>query len=380
MKKSSLTLNGLTNAHLLLFVAAIGMSISSLYLLVHHFQVFYPKGLGLGTVCDINGFFSCDAVAYSIVSQIFGIPIALFGLLAGTFLLYSSIFPSEKLESSNHILVYLNFIGCVLLFLYSLIALKHLCPFCSLYYLFSGLAAILFYRFSSFKKLETKIITIYAIITFIAIGIFSLVVYSKESDKKEIANVILEDFKTYPNLGNPEVESPYRLASATKNFSDAPIRISIFSDFECSACAMMSEIAHKVAIRYQGKINIQYFFYPLDNECNPFMQGPMHINACKAAYLTACKPEEFKELHDVIFKNQANINASWINDLAKKEGVYDCMNNPETKKTVVSLIEASKDFNIKATPTMILNGVKIEGARSLETLYIIIDDLVKNSR
>lgn len=159
-------------------------------------------------------------------------------------------------------------------------------------------------------------------------------------------------------------------------FKDAPIRIVKFSDFECHACSMLSEILHKIAVQYKGKVAIDYFFYPLDHNCNPEMNRPMHQFACYAAYVAACSPDQFSEIENTLFSNQPKLSKDYVDQLAKKYGTTECMNKPETKEKVVSYVNQAKAFGVKSTPTFLLNGVKIEGVLPLDQLKILIDHIL----
>lgn len=374
-KSKNLTLHGMSVPHVMLILTSLAMIGVSVYLLAHYFQTFFPEGLTGGSLCNIQGFFSCDSVAYSPISRIFTIPISLFGILSGSFLVWSSIFPSKKLEETNHILTRINFAGCLTLFLYSIIFLGKLCPFCTLYYVFSGLACYLFYKYSDLKKINIKPIAIYAVITIISSSVIGYVINQKELKQDRMKGPLIEQFFSLPNLGTPQ--SDYRNVSSTKKFSDAPVRISVFSDFECPFCSKLAESMKRVAVKYEGKINIQFISYPLDQECNSNVKRPFHAFACKASYIAACAKSNFNEVHDELFENVSNFSEAWLKKYAKEIGVLECMNSIDTKEKVVKMINMADQFNIQSTPIMLINGVKIEGVKPLKVYYMIIDEIIR---
>jgi len=380
--KKTLTTNGMTIPHFLLILVALAMTGLSVYLFNYDVQTVYPLAqLGdSSSLCNNSGFFSCAKAVYSPVAFIFGIPIALAGILLGIFFLVGSIFPSRKLEGTNHLLALINAVGCFVLFLYSLIFLKGLCPFCTLFYISSWIAAFLFWRYSAEKKIDLKVFGIYVLIGIITIASYLFYIKGRKEEISKAAEPLLKQFASYPDLGNPTPESPYKIHKSTENFADAPIRISIFSDFQCPFCGKVATSMHNAIQRYKGKINIQYYFYPMDNECNSDMQNPMHQVACKAAYLAACVPENFTEVHDRLFEIGPDLEAKVLSDYAKKLGVETCYNDSKTRDKVVELINVARTFRIKATPTMLINGVKIEGMLPDLQLNIILDDLVKKAQ
>jgi protein-disulfide isomerase len=200
--------------------------------------------------------------------------------------------------------------------------------------------------------------------------------FSENSKSLEVA--MLQSFDSNPNLGLPANNSPFKLATANADFKSAPIQLTIFSDFQCPACKMLSEVLHDVLARFEGKINAQYFFYPLDMNCNPEVKQAMHEYACQEAYIAFCAgADRFAKLHDELFQEQENLSNQFIKDLANKEKVTECYMAPATKEKVQALLKESTPFNIRSTPTMILNGVKIEGVLPRNQMMALIEGLLK---
>lgn len=374
--------NASMNWHILNWVSIIGMIATSIYLTNHYFEVHFPTGLVGGTLCDINSFFTCSGATNSGLSNIAGVPISLFGLLIGIFLAFGYLFKSDETEGTNHFILLLNMAGCLILFAYSLIALGTLCPFCTLYYIFSGIALFVFYKHSSIKTPSIKVVGIYAVAMLLVSGIAWNNVNKKNSKNNQLAKSLIDQFYKLPNLGKPAKDSPFLVAKATESFSDATIRITKFSDFECPACQMLSEHLLKVAEKYKGKVSIQYKFYPLDPSCNASLKRQIHQLACQASYLAYCAPEKFQDLHHEIFNqvSATGLTMKWLNDKAKALGVEACFKAKETKEGVVSIVNEAKVFNISSTPTMLINGVKIEGVLPLKQIYIILDEILKRSK
>ena len=374
------------NFNVLLFVSAIGMVATSIYLTNHYFQTHFPTGTGLkGTgLCEINSFFSCDKATTSNASNFFGIPISFFGILNGVLILCGYLFTSEKTEKTIYNYVLINGLLCGVLLLYSLFALGGLCPFCTVYYVLSCLALFVFYKNSTFSMPDVKTFLIIGVAFIIpTIGMHAYVLNleaekdKKASNEKQVGLQMVAQYKGLDNLGRPKMDSPFLLAKSTEKFTDAPIQVVIFSDFQCPACKMLTTVVHEMAEKYEGKINIQYFFYPLDHNCNPEMKRPLHAFACQASYLAYCLPKKFGKVHDDIFFNQDNLSQNWLESYAKKENVLECMKSEDTKAKVIAMINQSKPFNISSTPTMLLNGVKIEGVIPLNSLTPILDMLIE---
>jgi hypothetical protein len=61
---------------------------------------------------------------------------------------------------------------------------------------------------------------------------------------------------------------------------------------------VVAEQMPELVRRYGNKINIQYFFYPLDHKCNSNIKNKFHENACDAAMVAACDDKKFAKVND----------------------------------------------------------------------------------
>ncbi len=375
----SLYQNSPIGTQVLLALGALAMVVLSVYLTNHYFQVMFPSDISKGSLCDFGSFFNCDAATHSHASNIMGVPISVFGILIGLFVFVGFIFKSEKMEGSLFSVLALNFVGCIGLFLYSLIALGTLCPFCTLYYLASGLVLFLFYKHSNARVPHILPLGSMGIATLVISFFFYQNVQGRSQVDDSLAKELIQQYNSLPQLGHPKVGSGLFLAKSTENFTDAPLQLTIFSDYQCPACRMLSNITHDVAKKYKGKINIQYMFYPLDHNCNADITRPMNPLSCQGAYLSVCLAEKFDRVHDDIFANQEKLTLDWIQSYARKEGVLDCLNDEATKKKVQDIVAQSKPFSISSTPSMLINGVRTVGVLPANQLYMILDHLLAKS-
>lgn len=376
MTKKSVYTESSMNTTIAIFALSALMIGFSIYLTGHYFELKFPTGLESGSLCNLNSFFNCDKTTLSPASNIAGVPISLFGIIIGALTMIGMFVKNENYEKTMYFTLAVNMIGCVVLFLYSLIALGGLCPFCTLYYIASGLALWMFYKKSPSMMPAPTILVIFGAI-FLAVGFLAKMNINKKTENiVAVSNDLINQYYGLPNLGAPAVASEFKIATA----ENAPIKMQIFSDYECPACRALSEMMPQILLRYGGKIDIQYFFYPLDSACNPSMERGMHQFACKGAYYSVCKPAaEFGAVHDEIFRNQNSI-GDYLTRKIKEDKLEACVADPKTKEKVQALIAASTPFNIRSTPTFLLNGVKIEGVLPAEQLFAIMDEILKRSQ
>lgn len=386
----SLTLQGLTIPHMLYVVLSIGMMIVSIYLTKHFYNMNFPEGIGApSAICNISGFWNCDTAVFSSISSIFNIPIAFFGLMLSVFFILGSIFPSRNFEMTSSILARVNAIGCIILMIYSVVILKSLCPLCTIFYILSWVVCFIFIKHGVvLKDVDLKgVVKVlsFAAIPFVAGGIYLGFYYHSETARIEkMSDNVVEEFLGLPIVGDPIVDNSFRLASATHDFSKAPLRVSIFSDFECPYCSKMAKQFAMFIKKYEGKLNMQFIFYPLDQSCNSSVERKMHQSACKASYIAVCandsKKANFAKIHDYIFDNQAEISHKWLNDLADKYDLKECADRPSVKDIVVKHIAVGKNYYVQGTPTIILNGAKVDAGLPSSQWIALFDGLLKKAQ
>lgn len=376
MSKKSVYQESSMNTTIALFLLSACMIGFSIYLTQHYFALKFPTGLESGSLCNISGIFNCDKTTLSPASNIMGMPISIIGIIVGALAMIGLFFKNADYERTVYFTLLVNFVGCIALFLYSLFVLGGLCPFCTLYYVVSGITLWMFYKKSASYSPAPVFLIGFTVVVLIVGFLVKNNINKRLEVSSAVANDLIRQYYALPNLGTPTPESEFKVATA----ANAPIQLAIFSDFECPACKALSDIMPQLITRYGGKINIQYYYYPLDHNCNPSMKQPLHQQACRAAYVTTCMPvEQFGVVHDEIFHNQNRI-SDHLDEVIKKNKLEACVADPKTKEKVVSLINASTPFNIRSTPSFLLNGVKIEGVLPPDQLFAIMDEILKRAK
>lgn len=378
--QKTLTTNGLTTPQIINILISLGMIFVSTYLTSHFYETYFPSGLksASDSLCSGTGFWGCNKATTSALGHIFYIPTSFFGVVIGIVGIIGAIFPSPQMEANNKLIIYANAAGCVGLLLYSIIGLGGLCQFCSIYYLLSFGAAYLYFRYSELPiKVSPMISGMFALVIILP-GIYMNSYFKGKQEKQNsLSSQYVKQFQSLEDLGNPAFESPFKINKAFDNNNDAPVVISIFSDFQCPFCEVVSSQVPDILRGFEDKINIQYYFYPLDMNCNPKVKRNMHPYACKAAYLAACDTEKFAEVHDYIFEHQKELSTENLELWAKKFGLKGCFDNQKIKDYISQTMIAGDQYQLKSTPTIIINGRKIEGSIPTIHLRSIIQSLLK---
>jgi protein-disulfide isomerase len=171
---------------------------------------------------------------------------------------------------------------------------------------------------------------------------------------------------------------------------DAKVTVVNFDDFECPFCSRMhSTLMSEVYPDYKDKIKIVYKDFPLE-QIHPWAQHAANDANCLAAQ----SGPAYWQLADYFHANQRQISGSQQNvqdsfnkidqatlDFAKKNGVdtqklQACMKAPPDALVKTSMAEGDK-LNISATPTLFINGERVEGAIDAKDLRLALDRQLK---
>lgn len=154
-------------------------------------------------------------------------------------------------------------------------------------------------------------------------------------------------------------------SAATKGPINAPVTLTVFSDFQCYYCAKLANMLKREVLPYEAdKLRLVYRHLPLTN----------HVWARAAAEATACAGEQsdeaFWELHDLIFENQRdltkdNLTASISRFAGQVEKLdrprFDaCVATRRTSPTVEQDLSFAKKHGLTGTPTLFMNGRRVQ--------------------
>ena len=395
--EKTLTINGINMRRILSFLFGIGMAAASFLTIQHFFQANYPESIFEGSFCDINAFFNCDSSAFSEISQVLGIPLGFFGLIAGLIVSLGAVFPSEKFERTNGFIALGNVIGVVVLLVYSIAVMGSLCLLCSGYYLFSILSFFLFWKYGVgrdtygvvgrlFRPSFKLLVVFTALTALIGVGVREF--HAVKRDAQEAVSMrIVRQFYELPVVGNPSFISPYWTVRSTAEFDEAAIQIIEYSDFLCPDCLFLTQQLNRLKEEFAGKINIAFQFFPLEARCNTVVSKDIHPGACELAAIAAYDPARFVEIHDELFANfNLARNPSWREELARRYGAEGAVDDPATMGLVQAIVETGREYEktsdqydhgIRSTPTMIINGRMIIGTLPYEQLQAICQALVE---
>lgn len=132
----------------------------------------------------------------------------------------------------------------------------------------------------------------------------------------------------------------------------AQVTLYEFSDFQCPHCKLAAPYLKKIVEESNGKVKLVFMQYPLPGH-------PKAREAAKAA-VAAHKQGKFWEMHDLLFKNQDELQSANLDDYAKKLGLdmkrFEAdMSSEETEKKIESDLAQGKAVGVDSTPSIYVN-------------------------
>ncbi len=163
--------------------------------------------------------------------------------------------------------------------------------------------------------------------------------------------------------------------SAVRGDKNAPVTITMFSDFQCPFCAQAIGIVDETLKQYKpSEVKFVMKQFPLRQ---------IHPNAEPAAEaaLAAGKQGKFWEMHDELYKNGRNLTPETIKGIAEKIGLdmkkFEAdRNSPEVKKQIDTELALGQTVDVRGTPSIFING-KVLQNRSVEGMKAQIDEALK---
>jgi protein-disulfide isomerase len=161
--------------------------------------------------------------------------------------------------------------------------------------------------------------------------------------------------------------------------ADAPVVITVFSDYQCPACtAVEAQVMPDLIARYveTGQARLVFREFPLPS---------LHPNAEKAAEAAVCAGEQGKywEMHDELFASQdawteeADPSAglkSLAASVGLDEGAFaECLDSGEASPVVQAEVKAGEMMGVNATPYFFVGDLEIRGGLPAETFGQIIE-------
>lgn len=158
---------------------------------------------------------------------------------------------------------------------------------------------------------------------------------------------------------------------------DAPVKVDIYSDFQCPACKSLAENIEPALVERFVKIGQVYVTY------HPFkVIGNESDLAAQGAYCAA-EQDLFWEYHDILFANHTGENVgdftiprlkAYAKELELDTNAFDpCLDNGKYKEQVKADQSAGEAIRVSYTPSVFINGQLDTTGNYLQTVQSLLD-------
>jgi protein-disulfide isomerase len=154
----------------------------------------------------------------------------------------------------------------------------------------------------------------------------------------------------------------------------APVSIVVFSDYQCPACAILSDQLRTLQREYPREVQVVYRHYPL--RTHPFARDAAEASEC------ASKQGRFGAFHDALFTGQDAIGTLPWTRFAEMARIPDvaafeqCLADDRQMAAVERDAGEGRRLGLKGTPTVLVNDVRLDGVYPIEFLRTYVDQQI----
>lgn len=349
------------------FAAGLGLA-SSAYLFMQKMDT-----TGAPSLCNINATFNCDLVNSSSDSELFGVPVTLFGAAFYLALMLAALGKDAKQPRFHQVNAFFAAISVTfsIYLAWKSTQLGAFCPLCITMYLVSGIllwagikgsktAEVGLFDNLSGLPVSNSFVNITAV--FILASVLGNSKWSAVSS--EVTGVEAQSTSYLETLFHaPRGEVGLSGTEPILGNPNAPYLIVEFADFGCPHCAK-AELQLKELVEANPDVQVRFRPFPLTAECNAALSREGDIGRCIAAVAAECANEQgkFWDMAHQLFVNQGFFSAPEIQFMGQEIGLDtdamdQCMTpGGEAWKAIERHAEAGATAGIWGTPALFLKG------------------------
>lgn len=350
-----------------ILAAAVG-ALAAVYLTGQHLVAMG----GGSSICNVSSVINCDLVNTSKYSEIFGVSIALYGL---GFYAGMGYLAMQSRGGRGHTAPALMVVGSAAAVAYDVFLawksyqLGAVCIFCAATWTLNVLLLVGSLRLAG--KLEGgfgaalgRSLTADAGPAMVAgLAVFILGVLVVRSQDGTSAASAAPGGNSFEGMvqnvrGRIELDG----TEPVRGDPSAKFTLVEYADYQCPHCGLMAPVLKKV-LEENRDVKLLFKNYPLDEECNTYVQRKMHPWACNAARAAECARVQgrFWELSEAMFGNQEYLSPDDIRFMAERAGIEktafsECLASPASLQAVKEDIEGGAVAQIDGTPAVFLLG------------------------
>jgi protein-disulfide isomerase/uncharacterized membrane protein len=351
--------------------------------------------------CDVNATFSCTEAYTSRFGAVAGVPIAVFGALFFVFVLGLVLMSAKSRSARENVPGYvfaLSTVGlaAVLYLAYaSYFILNVVCLLCVGTYvaviglfIISGMSTR--YPMTNLPSRAAKDLRVLmrtpsaltALVVFVAVSVAAIALFPEQrvtaAANEGTADAPAAQAAQIPAASASQLQQLEQFLAAQPRVpvmvpSDgADVVVVKFNDYQCPACGQTYRDSKPVVAKWlaqaPGKVKFITKDYPLERECNQFVNQDLHPGACEAAVAVRLAREKGRgeAMEDWLFANQAALTPESVKNAALTVGQVKDFDAryAATLELVKADIAQGAQLKISGTPTFFMNGMRLPGLRA----------------
>ncbi len=192
-----------------------------------------------------------------------------------------------------------------------------------------------------------------------------------------ITREIARQNPTATDIANQRTEIEVPAGMDVLGDNNASVTVIEFADFQCPFCGEWHKtIFPELKSKYidTGKVRFVYMDFPF--------LGPESYRATEAARC-AMDQNKFWQYHDELYANQVGENEgafadSKLKGFAKNIGLdtvqfNECLDSKKYQSAAEASLQKGSDYGVASTPTVYINGLKVEGLLPADSYWQIIE-------
>jgi uncharacterized membrane protein/protein-disulfide isomerase len=362
-------------------LAVVGLALSIAALRVHYRLL---TDASYVSPCDINATFNCSAAYLSRYGSLAGVPTALGGVLwFGVVALIALVAKPTDAESveASYLFILVLLAAPVVLFLgyASYVRLRVGCPICmgtyacvlSILLLISGTNGVAMSQLprrlaADLSGLKKRPMLFAMLMVFLGSVGATAVWFPREGDvptQAEATPVAVDQQALFSEQWAKQPRVDLGIAAG-----DAKVVVVKFNDYECPACRsaenFYAPVFAQLSKDHPGAVRLVYKDWPWSKACNPQLEStkPGHEAACAAAAAARLARDrgKYDEMAAWLFGNQGVMPEDVKKAASAILGIQDFDRQAATKLHDIQRdTEDGKKFEVRATPTYFINGVRL---------------------
>jgi len=369
-------------------LAIIGL-LASIYLAISHYRNY--TDVAYSSFCAISKSINCDTVSQSSWSILFGLPLALWGILAYTITFIISLLAQKNTLERRYLwelLFSISFLFTIADIYFGYIASIKIKSYC--------IVCLLTYGVSMGLLLITYIVRKRFNVHPLSSGMRGSIVFLKQN--KRYLFILLTCLLTfvvvrltiptywiyqYPELSKNTATGLTAEGNPWIGAVNPDVTINEFTDYQCFECSKAHLMLRILVDKFPDRVRLVHHHYPMDEKYNTVLvKEPFHTGSGELALLAiaAAKQGKFWQTNDALYGigrqglleiNTAKFTKKLDLEMTKlKKDMY----SEDALKKLESDIRTGLKKGIPGTPSFIINGVVYVGHIPLKVLNQVFNE------